>query len=209
MNGYLVARNKLDEHRKVLHEAAKTAAIQKKCPFCNGPFSYKARHNKYCSRLCARLSMSRRMTTKHKHNRMQTYCVVCTAPTEHKSGKRIFCSKKCQDEQAYISYICDWLYNHGPGGSWNGVSRHVRRWLIEQRGEQCEVCGWAVQHPVTDRIPIQIDHIDGNYRNNRPDNLKILCPNCHSLTPTFGALNRGNGRKERKERYQAGALTRN
>ena len=30
------------------------------------------------------------------------------------------------------------------------------------------------------------------------ENLKILCPNCHSLTPTFGALNKGNGRELRR-----------
>lgn len=46
---------------------------------------------------------------------------------------------------------------------------------------------------------MQIDHIDGDYKNCRPENLRILCPNCHSLTPTFGALNKGKGRKLRYE----------
>jgi predicted HNH restriction endonuclease len=39
-----------------------------------------------------------------------------------------------------------------------------------------------------------VEHIDGNYENDREKNLTLLCPNCHSLTPTFRALNRGNGR---------------
>lgn len=37
---------------------------------------------------------------------------------------------------------------------------------------------------------LQIHHIDGNHYNNEESNLQLLCPNCHSLTPTFGALNK-------------------
>lgn len=36
--------------------------------------------------------------------------------------------------------------------------------------------------------------IDGDFRNCSEENLTVLCPNCHSLTPTFMSLNRGNGR---------------
>ena len=36
----------------------------------------------------------------------------------------------------------------------------------------------------------EIHHIDGNHYNNEESNLQLLCPNCHSLTPTFGALNK-------------------
>ena len=40
-------------------------------------------------------------------------------------------------------------------------------------------------------------YIDGHSENNSLPNLKLLCPNCHSLTPTYGFLNKGNGRKKR------------
>ena len=36
------------------------------------------------------------------------------------------------------------------------------------------------------------------------DNLELLCPNCHSLTKTYKALNLGNGRHTRRERYKDG-----
>ena len=42
---------------------------------------------------------------------------------------------------------------------------------------------------------LQVNHIDGNYKNNREENLELLCPNCHSLTPNYRSLNRGKGRK--------------
>jgi HNH endonuclease len=56
------------------------------------------------------------------------------------------------------------------------------------------MCGWAERNPVTEKIPLHIDHIDGDWRNNRPDNLRLLCPNHHALTSSYGALNRGKGR---------------
>jgi 5-methylcytosine-specific restriction endonuclease McrA len=63
-------------------------------------------------------------------------------------------------------------------------------------------CGWCEINPITNKVPIQLEHIDGNSENNSLDNLKILCPNCHSLTPTFGALNKGNGRELRRIKRQ-------
>ena len=47
---------------------------------------------------------------------------------------------------------------------------------------------------MTGRIPLHIDHIDGDWSNNQPPNLRLLCPNCHALTASYGALNRGRGR---------------
>lgn len=73
-------------------------------------------------------------------------------------------------------------------------SRFVKRFLIQERGERCERCGWAARHTVTGKVPIEVEHIDGDWQNNRPENLQLLCPNCHSLTPTYRALNRGRGR---------------
>ncbi|MDP9104455.1 MAG: HNH endonuclease [Candidatus Eremiobacteraeota bacterium] len=71
---------------------------------------------------------------------------------------------------------------------------------MEQRGELCWNCGWRERHRRTLRVPLHIDHIDGNALNSRPENLQLLCPNCHSLTDTFGSLNRGNGRMARIRR---------
>ena len=49
-----------------------------------------------------------------------------------------------------------------------------------------------------------IDHIDGNSENNNLSNLRVICPNCDSLTPTYKGLNKGNGRAYRRERYKEG-----
>ena len=60
-------------------------------------------------------------------------------------------------------------------------------------------CGWSQVHSITNKVPIQLEHIDGNSDNNKLSNLKLLCPNCHSLTPTYGALNKNNGSSRRKK----------
>jgi hypothetical protein len=42
------------------------------------------------------------------------------------------------------------------------------------------------------------DHIDGNWRNNVESNLQLICSNCDALSPTYAALNKGNGREHRR-----------
>jgi len=53
-----------------------------------------------------------------------------------------------------------------------------------------EECGWSKSTP-DGYIPLELDHINGNRHDNRIENLRILCPNCHSLKPTH----RGRVRK--------------
>ena len=40
-------------------------------------------------------------------------------------------------------------------------------------------------------IPLELDHINGVHDDHRPENLQLLCPNCHALTPTYRGRNKG------------------
>jgi len=78
----------------------------------------------------------------------------------------------------------------------------LRRYLLRTRGHVCQGCSrteWE-GHP----IPLETEHVDGNSENNAEENLKLLCANCHALTPTYKAKNRGKGRHARRERYAEG-----
>jgi len=54
--------------------------------------------------------------------------------------------------------------------------------------------GWGERNPFTGLIPLEVEHIDGNYKNNRPENLILLYPNCYSLTKNYRGANKGKGR---------------
>ncbi|MFF8376944.1 HNH endonuclease signature motif containing protein [Streptomyces sp. NPDC015661] len=43
-------------------------------------------------------------------------------------------------------------------------------------------------------LPLEVDHIDGDWRNNQPENLRLLCPNCHSTTDTYRGRGKGRAR---------------
>ena len=55
--------------------------------------------------------------------------------------------------------------------------------------KMCEECGWARMSP-GGYLPLELDHINGNRHDNRLENLRILCPNCHSLKSTHRGRNR-------------------
>lgn len=124
-------------------------------------------------------------------------CKSCQRPVV--ALKNFFCNNSCQMEFQYKEYIKRWLAGKESGirgtGAGMGVSSHIHRYLREKHGENCTRCGWKERHPITNKVPVNVDHIDGNPYNCQESNLTLLCPNCHSLTPTFGMLNSGNGRR--------------
>lgn len=53
------------------------------------------------------------------------------------------------------------------------------------QGENCGITEWKGEH-----LTLELDHINGKRTDNRKENLRWLCPNCHSQTPTFRGYNK-------------------
>jgi len=124
-------------------------------------------------------------------------CLFCNKPL-NKKGK--YCNNICQANDRYQKYISDWKNGkvNGLKGKYQ-ILNYIRKYLMIKYNHKCTRCGWNEINPFTKIIPLEIEHLDGNYTNNKEDNLILLCPNCHSLTSTYKGANRGNGRKDRKK----------
>lgn len=128
-------------------------------------------------------------------------CPVCKKNFKPWSTKAIYCSNKCQQEERYQERLAlvkekdDWSYG------WN-TSYRIRSALIRERGIRCQICGITKWNNQT--VPLVMDHIDGNSNNWKDKNLRLICGNCDMQLPTYKSKNRGNGRHERKQRYQEG-----
>ena len=68
------------------------------------------------------------------------------------------------------------------------LKRAMREVGVDERCALCGIEGVWLGEP----LPLEVDHIDGNWRNNRIGNLRLLCPNCHSTTDSYRG--RGKGR---------------
>lgn len=181
------------------------------CEHCGKNFTPKYGTQRFCSRSC-----SASATNKHRTQTLETRlkiskslrgesvneiyqgqaCKYCGKPIQNIFKELEFCCQKCRSQYLYELKVNHWLEDSSKVTS-TFIPRYIKQWLKETRGEKCEICGWHEFNKFTNMIPLQIHHIDGNCTNNSPDNLQILCPNCHSLTNNYCSQNIGNSKRNR------------
>jgi hypothetical protein len=106
-------------------------------------------------------------------------CLNCgkVNPIKGHSYSNKFCNNNCQAQYRSRSLVREWKEAKEPS-AWRQVPEYIKKYLIQERGHKCEVCGIAEwqDHPA----PLVVDYHDNDSYNNREDNLELICPNCKS-----------------------------
>ena len=182
-----------------LHEGKRARVEERKCKKidCNNLFKVKYFDPKqFCSQSCAAV-----VNNTGQRRRKVTNCLNCGKETPRSTYK--YCCNSCQMKYQHNSYVKKWSAGEIRGLTVIGtVSPQIKRYLRDKYNNKCCLCGWSEVNPTTGTVPLTADHVDGNWKNNKEGNLRLLCPNCDSLTPTYKNLNRGNGRETRMQRIR-------
>lgn len=133
--------------------------INKKCILCNKEFNvklYRKETAHYCSKKC--------YETRNPPKKFS--CLFCKKEfSDYGKRLRIYCSRSCANKANF---------------NLRSEPKHMNnfRKFWERRGiiNQCERCGYKECIKI-----LGLHHKDRNPKNNKRDNLEVLCPNCHSL----------------------------
>jgi hypothetical protein len=163
------------------------------CNHCKSELSYRERNKKFCNQSCA-------ATHHNELRKVRSLCLNSSCKKEiFGNSKQKYCCKKCQQAKQRQDYLDRWKAGREKG--WTSktiiISSIVRDYLFIKFNNKCSSCNWGEKNGFTNRIPLQVHHIDGDAKNCREENLDLLCPNCHSLTENFGRNNKQSARTNR------------
>jgi hypothetical protein len=193
--------------------------IMKECKFCGKSLLGLDHYNRrsYCNKDCWRNNLRKVMPSSRKcardgcnniipvgRDKRQKFCShSCSALKSNPLRRRYKFCLNCgniltKTQMKFCCSNCGILFRvkYKIDNGYLISQETARNYYIILRGYKCEECKltkWKNQP-----IFLSLHHIDGNYQNNKPENVKLLCGNCHPFTDTFGTKNMGKGRKSLK-----------
>ena len=155
----------------------------KTCPKCS---TLHDRAGEYCCRSCAN---SRTFTAEAKEKKRNKTIAFWSKFDE--AGRKEFQQEKMlkYDHVAQQKKVQEANRKREWSKPYEEMSHtSVRKRLLHERNYTCEECGIGNEYNGKP-LSLELDHKDGNSKNNNIENLRILCPNCHSQTPTHRSKN--------------------
>jgi hypothetical protein len=130
---------------------------------------------------------------------MDYECVNCGTLSRNK----VYCGKPCEVIVKAHQQVERWRTGVLQKSVSSRLSSAIRTAILQDQGGVCAICGLK---PEWQGSPLTfiLDHISGDSTDDRPENVRLVCPNCDTQLPTYKSKNRGNGRHYRRERYAQG-----
>lgn len=151
-----------------------------------------SRQKKFCSKSCS-ASIGNRSC--RRRGEQPGDCLLCKKQLPEVAAQ--YCSRQCYNEhKRLLRYTAIQTAGeiHRP---------KIARWyLVVTFGHQCALC--KITTWMGEPVPLVLDHINGHAEDGSLRNLRMICPNCDALLPTYKARNKGNGRASRRQRYAEG-----
>lgn len=152
------------------------------------------KNKKFCSRSCAAILNNTRYPKRSPMLIKEDWCLWCGGNIGKNATK--YCTRRCQQDYQYHTWLNKWKLGLENGHQSDlAPCDMLRKYLLIKYDNKCSRCGWNTKNPFIDKVILEIEHIDGDCVNNNESNVDLICPNCHSLTSTYKALNRGNGKR--------------
>lgn len=151
----------------------------KNCPKCNDTFDPGKWNKSFCSRKCANSKVFTAESILKKSHSAKAYVATLSKEIKQEQIDKGLETRKNNILQKLKIEDFD-----------NLSIKLKRQQILLDQNQLCDIC-LLPQQWNNSPLNFHLDHISGDRKNNTRSNLRMICPNCHSQTATYGGKNGG------------------